>query len=82
MMALPSPFDQQLSIVVNLPEAINNMGIQITDMMGRVVYAKKADKPAGYYSTTVQTGSWNAGIYEVTVYNNNNRLYKRKVMKK
>ncbi len=82
LMALPSPFDQQLSIVVNLPEAIGNMGIKITDMMGRVMYAKKADKPAGYYKTVVYTGSWNSGIYEVTVYNNNKRMYERKVMKK
>lgn len=82
MMALPSPFGQQLSIVINLPEAISNMGIKITDMMGRVVYTKKADKPAGYYSTTVYTGSWNAGIYEITVYNSNKRLYDRKVLKK
>jgi serine protease AprX len=82
MMALPSPFDQQLSIVVNLPEAIRNMGIKITDMMGHIVYTQKADKPAGYYSTTVYTGSWNAGIYEITVYNSNKRLYDRKVLKK
>lgn len=82
MMALPSPFDQQLSIVVNLPEPISNMGIQITDMLGRIVYAKKADKPAGYYNTVIQTGRWLPGIYEITVYNNNNRLYKRKVLKK
>jgi serine protease AprX len=82
LMALPSPFDQQLSIIVNLPEAIGNMGIKITDMMGRIVYTKKADKPAGFYSTQVYTGSWSAGIYEITVYNNNKRLYDRKVLKK
>jgi subtilisin family serine protease len=82
LMALPNPFDQQLVIVVNVPEAIRNMGIQITDMMGRIVYAKKADKQAGYFTTTVFTGGWSAGIYEVTVYDNNKRLYKRKVLKK
>jgi hypothetical protein len=82
LMALPSPFDQQLKVVVNLPEAIANMGIQITDMLGRIVYSKKADKPAGYYSTTVQTASWNAGIYEVALYSNTKRIYNRKVLKK
>ncbi|OQP62065.1 hypothetical protein A3860_29370 [Niastella vici] len=82
LMALPSPFNQQLQVVVNLPEAIANMGIQITDMMGRIVYSKKADKPAGYYSTTVQTASWNAGIYDVALYNNTKRIYNRKVLKK
>jgi serine protease AprX len=82
LLALPSPFDQQLMVVVNTPEAVANMGIQITDMMGRIVYAKKADKPTGYFSTAINTASWSAGIYEVTLYNNNNRMYKRKVLKK
>lgn len=82
LIALPSPFDQQLTVIVNLPEAIGNMGIQVTDMMGRVVYAKKTDKPAGFYSTPINTGSWKAGIYEVTVYDNSKKVYKRKVMKK
>ncbi|OQP51336.1 hypothetical protein A4H97_27550 [Niastella yeongjuensis] len=82
MMALPSPFDQQLLVVVNVPEAIANLGIKITDMMGRVMYTKKTDKAAGYYSTTVSTIGWNAGIYEVTVYNNSKRIYQRKVLKK
>ena len=82
LMALPSPFDQQLMVVVNTPEAVANMGIKITDMMGRIVYAKKTDKPAGYYSTSVSTARWNAGIYEVTLYNNNKRMYERKVLKK
>jgi hypothetical protein len=82
LLALPSPFDQQLTVIVNLPEAIGNMGIQVTDMMGRVVYAKKTDKPAGFYSTPINTGSWNAGIYEVTVYDNSKKVYKRKVLKK
>jgi subtilisin family serine protease len=82
LLALPSPFDQQLTVIVNLPEAIGNMGIQVTDMMGRVVYAKKTDKPAGFYNTPINTGSWNAGIYEVTVYDNSKKVYKRKVLKK
>ncbi|THU32035.1 T9SS type A sorting domain-containing protein [Niastella caeni] len=82
LIVVPSPFDQQLLVVVNTPDAVPNMGIKITDMMGRIVFAKKADKPAGYFSTPVQTGSWKAGIYEVTVYNNNKRIYDRKVFKK
>jgi hypothetical protein len=82
LMALPSPFDQQLLVVVNMQDAIPNMGIQITDMMGRIMYAKKADKPAGYYSTSVVTASWNTGIYEVALYNNSKRIYNRKVLKK
>jgi serine protease AprX len=82
LMALPSPFDQQLLVVVNMPDAIPNMGIQITDMMGRIMYAKKTDKPAGYYSTAVATATWNTGIYEVVLYNNSKRIYNRKVLKK
>lgn len=82
LMALPCPFDQQLMVVVNVPVAIANMGIKITDMLGRIVYAVKTDKPAGYYSTSVPTASWSTGIYEVTLYNNNKRMYERKVLKK
>lgn len=82
LMVLPSPFDQQLLVVVNTPGAIANMGIKITDMMGRIVYVKKTDKPAGYYSTAVNTSGWAAGIYDVTLYNNNKRMYGRKVLKK
>jgi subtilisin family serine protease len=82
LMALPSPFDQQLLVVVNIPAAMTGMGIKITDMMGRIVYAKKTDKPAGYFSLSVNTAGWNTGIYEVTLYNNNKRMYERKVLKK
>ena len=80
--AQPNPFDQQLLVVVNTPEPIANMGIKITNMMGRVMYTKKADKPAGYYSTSVSTIGWDTGIYEVTLYNNSKRIYERKVLKK
>ncbi len=80
MMALPSPFDQQLLVVVNVPEPIaNQMGIKITDMMGRVMYTKKQTRRPEYYSTSVSTIGWTAGIYEVTLYNNNRRIYERKV---
>ncbi|HEX6428528.1 MAG TPA: S8 family peptidase [Niastella sp.] len=82
LMALPSPFDQQLLVVVNTPEAVANMGIKITDMMGNIVYGKKTDKPAGYFSTPVNTSGWKSGIYEITLYNNNKRMYDRKVFKK
>lgn len=82
VMVWPSPFDQQLLIAVNTPETIPDMGIQITDMMGRIVYTKKADKPTGYFITPVSTVGWNAGIYEITVYNNSKRIYNRKVLKK
>ncbi|WP_207515484.1 S8 family peptidase [Longitalea luteola] len=82
LMALPSPFDQQLTVVVNTPEVINNMGLQITDMRGRIVYAKKTAKPAGYFSTTVMVPGWSPGIYEVVLYNNSKRIYSRKVLKK
>jgi hypothetical protein len=82
LMALPSPFSQQLLVVMNTPEAIANMGIQITDMMGRIVYAKKANKPAGYFSTSVGTSTWSAGVYEIAVFNNGKRIYNRKALKK
>ena len=82
LMVLPSPFDQQLLVVVNTPDAIANMGIQISDMMGHIVFAKKTSKPAGYYSTPVYTVGWSTGIYEVSLYNNNKRIYDRKVLKK
>lgn len=82
LMTLPSPFDQQLQVVVNTPEAIDNMGIQIMDMSGQVVFARKMAKPAGYFSTTVMAPGWKPGIYEVILYNNSKRFYSRKVMKK
>ncbi|WP_205513670.1 S8 family peptidase [Longitalea arenae] len=82
LMTMPSPFDQQLQVVVNTPEAIDNMGIQISDMRGRIVYARKIAKPAGYYSTTVMAPGWSPGIYEIILYNNNKRIYSRKVLKK
>ena len=81
LLALPSPFDNELNIIVNVPEAIANMGIQITNMMGQVMYAMKTNKPAGFYRTPVYTGNWQPGIYEITVYDNSKKVYKRKVLK-
>jgi hypothetical protein len=82
LMVLPSPFDQQLLVVVNTPDAIANMGIQISDMLGHILFAQKTNKPAGYYSVPVYTGTWSTGIYEVSLYNNSKRIYDRKVLKK
>jgi hypothetical protein len=82
LMALPSPFDQQLQVAVNMPEAIDNMGIQINDMRGHIMYARKMAKPAGYFSTTVMAPGWSPGIYEVILFNNGKRIYSRKVLKR
>jgi serine protease AprX len=78
---LPSFFNQQFNLVINTPDAINNMGIQVTSMQGNIVYKRIINKPAGYFNWQVYTGSWQSGVYKLTLYNGSKRLFEQKLMR-
>ncbi len=78
---LPSFFNQQFNLVINTPDAINNMGIQVTSMQGSVIYKRIVNKQAGYFNWQVNTGSWQSGVYRLTLYNGNKRLFEQKIMR-
>lgn len=78
---LPSPFSSQFNIVMNTPGAINNMGIQISDFQGKVVYKRTLNKPAGYFKWQVYTAGWQSGIYKISLYEGNKRFFDQKLLK-
>lgn len=78
---LPSPFNQQFNIVLNTPGMINNMGIQVTDMLGRVIYKRITNKPAGYFNWPIYTSGWQSGMYRLSLYDGNNRFYEQKILR-
>lgn len=78
---LPSPFNQQFTIVLNTPAIINDMGIQVTDMLGRVIYKRVINKPAGYFSWPIYTPGWQSGMYRVSLYDGSKRFYGQKIQR-
>lgn len=78
---LPSPFNSQLNIVINTPEIINNMGVQVTDMQGRLIYKRVMNKPAGYFNWQLYTAGWQSGMYKVSIYNGSKRFFNQKIIK-
>ncbi|WP_315817439.1 T9SS type A sorting domain-containing protein [Paraflavitalea speifideaquila] len=75
---LPSPFSSQVNIVINSPDAINKLGIQISDMQGRIVYKRIASKPVGYFNWPIYSAGWQSGMYKVSLYNGSNRFFDQK----
>lgn len=78
---LPSLFNRQFNLVLNTPEAISNMGIQVVNMQGQIVYKRIVNKPAGYFNWQVNTDGWQSGMYKLTLYNTNKRLFEQKIMR-
>jgi hypothetical protein len=78
---LPSLFSNQFNLVINTPEASNNMGIQISDIMGRIVYKIKVSKPAGYFNLPVYTASWRSGVYNLKLLDGNKKILDQKILK-
>lgn len=78
---LPSLFSQQFNLVVNIPDAINNLGIQVTNMQGRVVYKRVVNKTAGYFNWQVYTAGWQSGMYKISLFNGSKRIFDQKIMR-
>ncbi len=78
---LPSPFSSQFNLVMNTPDIINNMGVQVTDMQGRTIYKRTMNKPAGYFNWQLYTASWPAGMYKISTYNGSKRFFDQKIIK-
>lgn len=78
---LPSPFSNQFNIVINTPGAVNNMGIQISDMQGRIIYKRTVNKPAGYFNWPVYTSNWQSGMYKISLLDGSKRFFDQQIMK-
>jgi hypothetical protein len=78
---LPSLFSNQFNLVVNTPGASNNMGIQVSDILGRIVYKIKISKPAGYFNLPVYTASWQSGVYNLKLLDGNKKILDQKILK-
>lgn len=78
---LPSPFHTQVNIVFNTPGQIPQLGIQVADMKGNLIYKKIVTKPTGYFNWSIHTASWPAGIYRISLYEGNKRTYQQKMIK-
>jgi serine protease AprX len=78
---LPNPFRQQFNVVINTPEAITNMSIQVSDQLGRIVYKRTVNKPAGYFNLPIYTADWQDGVYNLKLLNGNKKIEDRKLLK-
>lgn len=78
---MPNPFSTQFSVVVNTPGPISLLGIQVTDMQGRLVYKRITNKPAGYSNWPIYTDGWQSGVYRVALYDGGKRFYDQKMLK-
>lgn len=78
---MPNPFNTELKLVVNTPEAIPDLVIQVHDDQGRAMYQQPNNKPAGHRQYTIHTAVWSSGLYRLTLYKGNKRFYEQKVIK-
>ncbi|WP_162915706.1 S8 family peptidase [Paraflavitalea soli] len=78
---LPSPFNTRFNIVINTPDIITNLGVQITDMQGRLIYKRVLNKPAGYFNWQLYTAGWPGGMYKVTLFNGSKRFFNQRILK-
>lgn len=78
---LPSPFNTQFNIVINTPEVISNLGIQVINMQGEVIYKRVVHKPAGYFNWEIYTAGWQSGVYRCALYDGGKRIFEQKMLK-
>ncbi|HMK04909.1 MAG TPA: T9SS type A sorting domain-containing protein [Ferruginibacter sp.] len=72
----PNPVEKGYPIFVSLKvKEAGNYYIQVMDAIGRIVLQKQINIPSKEYMEQVQTNSmWAAGIYNMNVFNNKNKL--------
>ncbi|WP_276481829.1 S8 family serine peptidase [Paraflavitalea pollutisoli] len=78
---MPNPFNNELKIVANTPEAIPDLSIQVYDDQGKLIYQQQQSKPAGYRQYTLYTAGWPNGLYKITLNKGNKRFYDQKIIK-
>lgn len=64
--AYPNPTHGAAVIEVNMKRA-DNISIEVSNMIGQVIYTTNARLTAGPHKFTVETGKWNSGVYFYTV---------------
>jgi len=62
----PNPTSGSSVIEVNMKKSAN-LSIEVSNMLGQIVYATNARLSAGTHKFTVETGKWNSGVYFYTV---------------
>jgi hypothetical protein len=79
---LPNPFNRQVTVIINTPNAIGNMGVVVSDAIGRTVYSKVVNKPAGYFSVAINSSGWMDGIYSIKLLDGSKRIFVQQLLKR
>jgi serine protease AprX len=66
----PNPTRGNTTLIIETPNAINNMPINVYDMKGRLVMQLQKSKGAGKVTIDLLTDKLSKGKYIITVYNN------------
>ncbi|RYZ20508.1 MAG: T9SS type A sorting domain-containing protein [Chitinophagaceae bacterium] len=78
---LPNPTRGNFAVRVQLPMAINEVQVQVTDASGKLVSRQKRALPAGSSNLQLNLGRFAAGRYFVSLYGNGQLLGTRELIK-
>jgi hypothetical protein len=78
--AQPNPADNYTQIVFNSNKALN-LDVQITDLTGKVIYAKNVKSILGLNYITIDTKTMSSGMYMYSIANGNERISKKLMIK-
>lgn len=77
----PNPFQNDISIVLGSTSNISRLSISLTDYTGRTIYRYEGSMQSGNLYRNIQTASFPAGIYILTVRDGGKVMYTRKLVK-
>ncbi|HEY4798312.1 MAG TPA: T9SS type A sorting domain-containing protein [Bacteroidia bacterium] len=66
----PNPTTGSASVELNMKKA-NKVSIEVTNMLGQVIYSENQNLSVGYQKLNVDASKWNTGIYFYTIKSDN-----------
>lgn len=77
----PNPATNNCTLKIETPYAINNLTIKIIDIKGKIISSLKYNKPVGISLYKLPIYFLPKGIYLVNIYNNNELIENKKLLK-
>lgn len=81
VVVLPNPVREQFTLQVNTDQATDNLLIQVVNIQGQIVWSSKQSKTAGINNITIPSQRFAKGKYFVVVYQNNEQLDTKEIIK-
>jgi hypothetical protein len=75
----PNPNNGKFTVSFNLTEK-DNYNLELTNLVGQVVYSEKLSSFEGTYSKTIEIGNYSKGLYTIKLSNSQNQQFRKIVV--